>query len=228
MAAKQGQDYSRMLIWASALVGVVRYSAAFLASDMGEITGVLSMVISALLGLSGLGMGFLDTVGAAYLFDGWRRAMPKNGQSWPFRFRILTVFIVAIFGTGLGILVPFTVSRVGHATMANTLGPVGIWLWGLAVNLAPVLLIGGVATGQSVVKVAEQETNGSRTEEVRSEPFANRSRSFASLSESDKLFIINSDSRSAALEYAVTPRAVQKWRKMIAEEMAKRDSPGRL
>ncbi len=156
MAAKQGQDYSKMLIWASALVGVVRYSAAFLASDMGEITGNLSTVISALLGLSGLGMGFLDTVGAAYLFDGWRRAMPKNGQSWPFRFKVLTVFIAAIFVTGLGILVPFTVSRVGHATMASTLGPTGIWFWGLAVNLAPILLIGGVATGQSVVKVTEQ------------------------------------------------------------------------
>jgi len=41
---------------------------------------------------------------------------------------------------------------------------------------------------------------------------------FASLSESDKLFIINSPSADAAKEYSVTPRAVQKWRKLIAKE----------
>lgn len=152
---KTGNDYSTMLIWAAALVGVVRYAAAFLASDMGEISGTLSMVISIAMGFTGLGMGVLDTVGAAYLFDGWRRAMPKSGQPWPFRFRVLTVFVAAIFGTGLGILVPFTVARVAHQTMAMTLGPAGIWLWGLAVNLAPVLLIGGVAVGQNVVKVSE-------------------------------------------------------------------------
>jgi hypothetical protein len=156
-AKQQGKDYSQLLIWAAALVGIVRYSAAFLASDMGEITGGLSTLISILLGLSGLGMGFLDTVGGAYLFDGWRRAMPKNGQAWPFRFKVLTVFVFAIFATGIGILAPFTVSRVAHHTMASTLGDIGLWLWSLAVNLAPILLIGGVSVGQHVVSVTFQE-----------------------------------------------------------------------
>jgi hypothetical protein len=48
---------------------------------------------------------------------------------------------------------------------------------------------------------------------------ANNSRTFAGLSESDKLFVINSDSKSAAVELGVTPRAIQKWRKRIHDEI---------
>lgn len=171
---QKGTDYSKILIWAAALVGVVRYSAAFIESDMGQITGDLSLAISFLMGLSGLGMGLLDTVGGAYLFDGWRRAMPKNGQAWPFRFKALTVFVGLIFATGLGILVPFTVARVSHLTMKDTLGTGGLWLWGIAVNLAPLLLIGGVSTGQQVVAVSSENTAESGRKVSDDEPESTR------------------------------------------------------
>ena len=232
---QQGQDYSKMLIWASALVGVVRYSAAFLASDMGEITGNLSTIISALLGLSGLGMGFLDTVGGAYLFDGWRKAMPKNGQAWPFRFRVLSIFVFLIFATGLGILVPFTVSRVAHETMALTLGPTGIWLWGLAVNLAPILLIGGVATGQHVVKVAEDggqmtgqmtDPGGQKTGQKTApdgQIYPSDWRKIRKLLTDDQVKELTKlRTEQICYKYGVTDRQARRWREKASEEVTVR------
>jgi hypothetical protein len=70
MKNNKGIDYSTGLIWAAALVGMIRYAAAFLASDVGIITGVYSEWITFLLGLSGFAMGLLSTFGTAYLFDG--------------------------------------------------------------------------------------------------------------------------------------------------------------
>lgn len=156
MSKKKGHDYSTLLIWSAAAVTVVRYAAAFIASDMGEITGTLSEVITVAMGLSGLGMGILDVIGGTYLFDGWRRTMPKAGQSWPFRFRVLTAFVFGLIVTGVLILVPFTVSRVTHTSMASVLDGGNLTAWALLVNLAPYLLIGGVAVGNQVVSVSSQ------------------------------------------------------------------------
>lgn len=156
MSKQKGHDYSTLLIWAAALVTVVRYAAAFVASDMGQITGVLSDVITFLMGISGLGMGILDVIGGTYLFDGWRRTMPAVGKAWSFRFKVLTVFIFSLMGTGVMILVPFTISRVTHESMGIVLGTGGeLWWWALLVNLAPYLLIGGVAIGNQVVSIAQ-------------------------------------------------------------------------
>lgn len=159
MKAQKGHDYSTLLIWSAAVVTVVRYAAAFIASDVGEIVGWLSEVITIAMGLSGLGMGILDVIGGTYLFDGWRRTMPKSGHVWPFRFKVLTLFVLLLIGTGVLILVPFTVSRVTHTSMADVLS--GGWLngWALLVNLAPYLLIGGVAVGNQVVSVSSSESS---------------------------------------------------------------------
>lgn len=50
----------------------------------------------------------------------------------------------------------------------------------------------------------EQETNGSRT--------------FASLTDSEKDFILKTDSKKSAVKFHVTPRAIQKWRVRISKE----------
>ena len=118
----------------------------------------MSDLITALIGVSGLGMGVLDVLGLAYVFDGWRKTMPKAGQTWPFRFRVLSVFVSGLFLNGLFILTPFTVSRLTNQTMAVTLGEALTWIWAIAVNVAPYLLVGGIVTAQSgVVKVAQEE-----------------------------------------------------------------------
>lgn len=157
MKQQKGHDYSTLLIWSAAVVTVVRYASAFIASDMGEITGPLSSVITVLMGFSGLGMGILDVLGGAYLFDGWRRTFPAAGKGWSTRFKVLSLFVFALVITGVLILVPFTVSRVTHESMALVLEREGLWWWALLVNLAPYLLIGGVAVGNNVVSVSSAD-----------------------------------------------------------------------
>lgn len=155
-------DYSGILIAAAILVTTVRYAGAFLASDLGEISGKISEVLSIAMAFTGLGMGLLDVLGSAYIFDGWRRTMPKAGQHWPFRFYVLTGFVFSMFAAGVCILVPFTVSRVTHQAMEVVLGTGPLmWIWSLLVNVAPYILIGGVVTGNnSVVSISSGESSG--------------------------------------------------------------------
>lgn len=222
MNKNKGSDYSKVLIWSAALVTVVRYVAAFIASDMGQIPdGWLSELITALMGFSGLGMGILDVIGGTYLFDGWRRAMPATGQAWKPRFKVLTIFIFALMGTGVMILVPFTESRVTHSSMASVLGDgAGLTWWSFLVNVAPYLLIGGVAVGNQVVTVNQTSspTQGERTGERSPN---DSGRKYSTLSNSEKYLILNTNSQNAAAELGVTQRAIQKWRKKVQEEVSK-------
>ena len=83
---QKGHDYSSVIIWSSALVGMIRYAAAFLASDLGMITGWLSELVTFMLGVSGFFTGILGTFGTAYLYDGWRRKIPATGTKWQNKF----------------------------------------------------------------------------------------------------------------------------------------------
>lgn len=66
---------------------------------------------------------------------------------------------------------------------------------------------------------ANSSANGSQ--DVRKEPErqANGSRTFASLSRTEKYHIVNNDSKIVASDLGVTPRAIQKWRIKIQEEI---------
>jgi len=163
MKTKQ-HDYSQLLIWSAALVTVVRYAAAFVASDMGQITGDLSHWITGFMGLTGLGMGVLDVLGGVYLFDGWRRVMPRTGDKWSFKFKVLTCFVFGLMGAGICILVPFTVSRVSERSLFQVLGDTGwLWAWSGFVNVIPYFLIGGVATGNKLIAEAGPEEKRKNT-----------------------------------------------------------------
>lgn len=152
MKKTKGHDYSTIIIWASILVGMVRYSAAFLSSDIGMITGALSETITILLGISGAAMGLLGTLGTAYIFDGWRQKMPASGVHWSNKFIALTLFVFAAFFCEVVIIVPFTVSRIRHESIAVILGNWD-WLWSMAIVIMPILLIGGVSVGNQIVTV---------------------------------------------------------------------------
>lgn len=164
----KNRDYSQLLIWSAVSVTVVRYMGAFIASDIGSITGIWSEALTVLMGLTGIGMGILDTLGGAYLFDGWRNKMPGTGKKWPFRFKILTFFVFMLFTVGLFILVPFTVSRVSHQSMFIVLESVNLlWAWSFSVNIAPYILIGGVATSHRIVhSELDERSDSSHTNTV--------------------------------------------------------------
>lgn len=226
---QKGHDYSDLLIWSAAIVTVVRYAAAFIASDVGEITGTLSQAITWLMGLSGLGMGVLDVIGGTYLFDGWRRSMPAVDKRWSSRFKVLTVFVFALMLTGVMILVPFTMSRVTHSSMAVILdSDTKLTWWALLVNLAPYLLIGGVAVGNQVVSVSsgnfpESSQKVFDAQEKLSEKVSGdwrKVRPFLSLEEVGE--IARMSTKDIKLKYHLnTSKTAQNWRTYAQAEMEK-------
>ena len=226
MKHQKGHDYSTLLIWAAAVVTVVRYSAAFIASDVGQITGTLSQIITILMGISGLGMGILDVIGGTYLFDGWRRTMPATGKAWTFRFKMLTIFVFMLMSTGVMILVPFTVSRVTHSSMDVVLGT-GLYLdlWALLVNVAPYLLIGGVAIGNQVVSVtfrneAETYRKLSESEGKITGNFPTNWRQVRKrLTDEQVSALAAMDTGSIVYTYEVDQRTARNWRKYAQNEM---------
>lgn len=228
MSKPKGHDYSTLLIWSAAVVTVVRYAAAFIASDVGEITGAVSQVITWLMGLSGLGMGVLDVIGGTYLFDGWRRSMPASGKPWSPRFKVLTVFVFALMLTGVAILVPFTMSRVTHTSMAVILdGGAALTWWALLVNLAPYLLIGGVAVGNQVVSVSygnlpKVTENFPNDEEKVSGNLPNDWRKVRKLLTPEQMGqIARMGSGDISYTYGVTERTALNWRRNAQKELEK-------
>jgi len=158
------KDWADRLIWATVLISVIRYAAAFAASDVGQITGTWSIILTFLLSITGIGMGILDTVGGGLLFNGWSKVFPKAGTRWSLRFKILTICVFTLLVSGLFILVPFTMSRLSHQSVLTALGgmdSIWAWTWSLMVNLIPYVLIAGVFVGNKMVSSIElEETSG--------------------------------------------------------------------
>lgn len=164
MAKNKNYDIVWLITIAAALVTVVRYSAAFISSDMGQIQGTLSEWITFAMGITGLGMGILDVFGGAYLFNGWRKTMPKTGQRWSFRFKTLTFFVFGLIISGMVILIPFTVSRITQSSVADVLGRGwGMWVWSGMVNIVPYFLVGGVFAGNKVISELEESGSSGST-----------------------------------------------------------------
>jgi hypothetical protein len=214
MSKQKGHDYSTILIWSAAIVTVVRYVAAFIASDMGEITGLLSEAITFMMGLSGLGMGILDVIGGTYLFDGWRRKMPASGKPWSFAFKVMTGFVFSLIATGVMILVPFTVSRVTHSSMADVLGAGGrLTWWAFLVNVAPYLLIGGVAVGNQVVMVNAGETDRKVSGNLPDRNSVNWRQIRKQLNAEDVSWIATARTEEICFRYGIDDRTARNWRK---------------
>lgn len=160
MNKSKNYDIVLLVTVAASLVTVVRYSSAFVLSDVGELTGKLSEIMTIAMGITGLGMGILDVVGGAYLFNGWRKAMPRTGQKWSFRFKVLTFFVFGLIMAGMIILIPFTVSRISHESIIQVLGDgAGKWLWSGMVNIIPYFLIGGMFAGNKIISDLELSEN---------------------------------------------------------------------
>lgn len=156
------KQWSDRLVYATIVISVVRYAAAFAASDVGQIVGIWSDILTGFLSFTGIGMGILDTVGGALLFNGWSRVFPKQGQKASLRFKVLTLCVFGLLFSGLFILVPFTMSRISHLDILAILGGTGsvwAWIWSAMVNLIPYILIAGIFTGNKMVSSLEQESS---------------------------------------------------------------------
>lgn len=224
---QKGHDYSTIIIWASVIIGAVRYSAAFLAADLGKIEGVLSELVTYMLGISGVAMGILGSLGTAYIFDGWRKKIPASGDKWSNKFKALTVFVMLSFITELLILVPFTESRVRHVSIEDVLSG-GVWWWSMAVVAMPIILIGGVSLGNQVVTVVA-ESGGKFPESFRnpSEGGSEHSAKFPAnwrqvrkqLTEDQVRAIAIDQTRNIAFNFQIDERTARNWRKYAQDEV---------
>ena len=231
------KDWSGRLIFATMLIGVVRFAATFAASDVGEITGIWSNILTALLSITGIGMGILDTVGGGLLFNGWSRVFPKTGQNWSLRFKILTFCVFFLIVSGLFILVPFTMSRIAQESILDALGgkdSVWAWVWAFMVNFIPYILIAGVFTGNKMVSSLEEETYQKPTsklpeskessEKVTSNLPINWRKLRPSLTPEQVKFIATKDPKETVEEFGksgmdVPPRTASNWRVYAREEL---------
>lgn len=226
------KEWADRLIWATVLISVVRYAAAFAASDVGQITGTWSNVLTFFLSLTGLGMGILDTIGGGLLFNGWSRVFPKAGSTWSLRFKVLTICVFTLLISGLFILVPFTMSRLAHESVLEALGGKSIWSWSwsLMVNLIPYVLIAGVFTGNKMVSSLEDEKvtgklpeSDNGNEKVSSNLPTDWRKIRPSLSPEQISFIANSEPKKIVEAFAksgltITPRTASNWRVYATEE----------
>ncbi len=158
----QKRDYSGLIIWASVAVSVPRYIGAFVASDVGNVTGWLSELLTALSLFSGFGMGLLDVIASAYLFDGWRQTLPRLDRKPSLRWWILTAMVIGLMGIGVVILVPYVVARVKHESMEAVMPGAFLYIWSIAVVIAPLFIIGGVSFAQR--NVIQSEAHSPKSE----------------------------------------------------------------
>jgi MFS family permease len=149
MPNRKGLDLSRVIIYAALIVTAARYAGAFLASDLGEVTGILSSILTAFMVVSGFGMGILDVIGIGYISDAWRQSLPRTGRKPGARFFILTGFLISLMAIGVGILAPFTVARVHKLSIAITLPGPELYFWAVLVNLSPYLIVSGLMVATS-------------------------------------------------------------------------------
>ena len=231
------KDWADRLIWATVLISVVRYAAAFAASDVGEITGLASNILTFFLSLTGLGMGVLDTIGGGLLFNGWSRVFPKAGSTWSLRFKVLTLCVFTLLISGLFILVPFTMSRLSHESVLAALGgrsSIMAWVWSTMVNLIPYVLIAGVFTGNKMVSSLEGESDEKVTgnlpkgqessEKVTSNLPTDWRKIRPSLSREQVNFIASNEPKDivkalAESGFSITPRTTSNWRVYAAQEL---------
>lgn len=229
--------WSNRLVWATMLIGVVRYAAAFAASDVGKITGTASNILTIFLAFTGIGMGILDTVGGGLLFNGWSRVFPRTGQRWSPKFITLTICVFTLLISGLFILVPFTMSRISQESVLDALGgksSIWAWVWSTMVNLIPYILIAGVFTGNKMVTSLETESgaqvSGKLPESSQSDQKVSSNlpmdwRKIRPLLTNEQVeFIANHDPREivAALAksgFSVPPRTASNWRVYAATEL---------
>lgn len=219
MSAKnKGRDYSRLLMIGAALVIIVRYAAAFYASDVGQITGLSSEITTLFMAISGIGMGFLVVFGQAYAYDGWRRSLPKAGHRWTWRFALLTLVVFLLVVMDVAILVPFTVSRIRHVAISDVLGSWD-WLWSVSVNIAPALLLLGVGLGNQVVSITQSEStqtgkdSGKIAGNLPSENSTDWRKVRKEMSAEDLQWLKTARTEQICFRFGVDDRTARNWRK---------------
>lgn len=143
-------DYGQILMWSAVVVSAPRWAGAMLAADLSHVTGVVSSVLNIGNVISGLGMGLLEVVAIAYMLDAIRTMKSGSvvkGISKPnFKFWGVLFFVVGTMIVTPIVLAPYLVSRMVAQDIGTTLSaPIWMYVWAVAVIIAPLFVVGGVA-----------------------------------------------------------------------------------
>lgn len=220
------KNWASRLIFATILMSVVRYSAAFAASDIGAITGGWSKLINVLVALTGVGMGILDTAGGGFLFNGWSRVFPRNGAAWSLKFKVLTFCVFSLIVSGMIILVPFTLSRLAGESILVTLGgkeSIWSWVWATMVNFIPYVIIAGVFTGNRMVEQMESSEPIRKPSETETESSGNFPTNWRKarplLSIEYVIQIANAPTEWIMKTYKLSDKTARNWRHYAQDEI---------
>ena len=165
------KDYGNALLIAAIAVGAPRWAGAMLAADIGEVTGGVSTLLNGLNIISGLAMGPLEVLAMAYMFDSLRKHRPTSAHRGRRRinWKWWGVLLFAIGSLALTptILAPFIVSRMNDVGMVGVLTiTTSQLLWSIAVTLAPLFVVGGVAFARAgLVSVAATSQVASKSKQ---------------------------------------------------------------
>lgn len=160
MNTKQGN----ILLWSAIAVGAPRWAGAMLAADVGNIGNGLSQLLHVLNTISGLAMGPLEVLAMAFMLDSLRKQKPtqkyRNTTKVNFRWWGVLLFAIGLLALTPAILAPYIVSRINSTGISGVLTTSDVqFFWSIAVTLAPVFIVGGVAFAQSgLVATATQKT----------------------------------------------------------------------
>jgi len=160
--------------WLEGHFGILLILAALLIAVPRWI-GTLQNVDATL--LTGLGQGILLEGGAFYLVTVWRKKQGNRGANWLWLFFGLDLLIAP------AILTPHTVAVVNGLALAALFAERDqgwLWAWSGLINLAPVLLVSGVAlayaiehnerAGKASKPATSQQESGQGQPTIRIEP----------------------------------------------------------
>lgn len=230
MAQKQktatGRDYGTLLMMAAFVVAIPRWAGVFISSDTATMPAIISDVLHYINFVAGIGMGFIEVLGAAYLLDAWGKLNPKktwSAKHYDHRWKVLTLFVAGLFALMPFILTPYVVARMTGESVANALGATWVqYLWSAAVVMSPIFVIGGVAVAreglvgvnaavqpmpvksESDIRKDERQPTGSNTGQVTD---------WRTLPLADKHRIARMETSEIQDAYGVQERTARNWRK---------------
>jgi hypothetical protein len=148
---KNGRDYGTLLMFSAMLVSIPRWAGAFIAADTLTMPPAIDAALHYLNLFSGIGMGLVEVLGAAYLLDAWGKMKARrthNAKHLDQRWVILTGFIAGLFILMPLILSPYMVARMNGQPLAAVAPGWFEYIWSAAVVLSPIFIIGGVAVAR--------------------------------------------------------------------------------
>lgn len=152
---KKGMDLGRVLLWSAVLTESPRWAGAMLAADMHRVDGWVSYGLNIANIFSGLAMGLLNVVAMAYMLDALRHELPtrttRAGKTnISLKFWGILGFVVGLILLTPVVIAPYLVARMNGLDVAGVLTDRNAQFgWSIAVVIAPVFVVGGVAFAQN-------------------------------------------------------------------------------